>query len=337
MTPMKKECVITIAGFLFVALCSVVVASCRKGIDSTRIRLQDYESIVAVVDSTETECLLNPFGMKATGGMLVVANNGRDTIFDTFSVPTLEYVRSGGVQGQGPGELLYPDLMRMGVYGDGLLYLPNGEGAAVDVISAASLEVIDNIDYKLPEGWRYTQVIQPLDSNVTLMQQGWMPMQWAITDAQGDVIRNIEIPFPRVLDEIAGNDDVSRMIARSALTTASRVARRFAIVQRAYPLISIYDFDGNCVARLTIEHHLEKLEAYSYCVDSNDESIYVSFNDPAQPDDGTSTLLKIDWDGTLDRIIRIPIPVGAFCVDGMHSKMYFASMPANDYLYRISF
>ena len=327
---MMKISTISIA---LLGLVIVVAGSCAdKGKETQFFDLRSGHEVE--IDSVLADCVLAPAGMAMAGDELVVANFNRDTIFDVFELPSLRRVRSGGVVGQGPGELSSDQVMSLQEYDNYSVSLKDMFGGGVDIINVSDFEITDNIRLKIPEKWNYVQHAGFLSDDRQLLQCGDMPMNWVIVDRDGETVAEMSPEVPSEL--LATNDDYfGKRLIRSAHFAAPRQKDVIAICAKCYPAVDFYDGKGTLKSRMVSEFTPgDRPQMWAIYVRSTEERLYVNYHNPADTEFTRSTIVVFDWDGNVRDVYQIGKAVGVFAVDEKNGKIYFSSYGDNDYLYK---
>lgn len=287
------------------------------------------------VDSVATPCLFVPAAMNIIDDELIIANIRQDTLFYVFDLPSLSYSRSGGVIGPAPEELTTGGSLALTTkkIHHNLLSVIDETGHSVKIIEPKDLTVTGQEPLLIPADWYYVQNYQFMSDGRQLMQQGQLPMAWAIVNSGNHIDRAIEPQLPEDVNAWA-TDDMNKIFVRTAHGAVSDKHKAIAIVSSALPIIDFYDFDGNHKSRVIGEYTLgQRLFKTGIYVQATDDLLYVNYHDPADTENTRSTIAVFDWDGNRVDAYQVGILVTTFAVDEKNHKIYFTSDNENDNLY----
>lgn len=301
-----------------------IFQSCNVTSSTSFVKIEEIEKPVQI-DSVSLGYLINPFSMRIIGSYLVMANAGRDSIIDICSVPELKRISSGIRHGSGPDEIISPNLASLCGSND-TAYLMTGLSAVVAAIKIPGLDNVENKRFKLPSGWEYTQAIIPVTDDMSLMQRGTLPMDWALVTNCGDIKRILSCDIPQDVKSAVANDNFSQMQVRSSVGVVSQDGKHVAICYKCFPLIEIFDVNSEIVKYVDIDYEFKNNELWIINADCTEKSLYVNIHNPNDKDFTHSTILNVNWNGEIEAAYAIPCAVAAFCIDDKQKILYFTSV-----------
>lgn len=313
----------------------VFISSCKQASSSDEVSLNLNVGKLVDVDSVAADCLLNACSMAIVNDTLVIVNNNVDAYFETYSLPALQHIATGGKKGQGPGEFIDPLVSSLKPYFDGTFIVEESMGFSFDVVAVSSLNNVGQLSPQLPEGWQYVQDAFYLDKNLLAGENGYSPHVWAIFNQEGEILTEFPQFVPDDIKALAV-DDFSKMVVDASLGAASSKEKVLAIGYRTYPLVEYYDFDGKFVSKLECPYTVgDKLEAWLYGLVASDEYLYINFRNRTHDAKNKNTIVKTDWQGNIKANYLVDKPIYKFAVDEKNNKIYFnsESVTDDDYIY----
>lgn len=312
-----------------------ILISCNAPNSGTVSQLNLNEEKQIVIDSVSADCILSVWAMAIVDDTLVIANNSNDVFFETYCLPSLRHIASGGRNGHGPGELVNPALATMRPYFGHCVMIKNSGGFTFDIIDIDSLIKVDCIHKQLPDKWGYTQDCVTIDTDLMAAERGETPHNWAIFDAEGKIIHEFPLNIP---DEIKAQavDDFTKMAYDTSWGAASAENRTMAIGYRGFPVVEYYDFGGELKARLESPYSAgDKLRCWLVKMQSTKDHVYLAYNNFTQKAKSVSTIVKTDWDGNVEATYALNRTVPVFVPDEKNNRIYFRtpSESEEDYIY----
>ncbi|MCC8070286.1 MAG: TolB-like 6-bladed beta-propeller domain-containing protein [Bacteroidales bacterium] len=288
---------------------------------------------VVALDSVATPCILNPFAMKTVGERLVIANRGRDTIFDVFSLPQCRYIASGIAQGVGPDEIYSPQPFTLARYGANEVCMATGHPCMLSIINVDPLSVAGQHRLVLPERWQYTQSWALVGQDSLFAQQGSLPMDWALLNSQGTPLATLQVEVPEEVIRAIGEGEMAESLAKSSLGAVNPHHTRLAVAYRSFPRICIYDMNLRLISELEGEYEPAGRGVWIVNVDATARALYVNLHDPHDTSFTSSTILAIDWEGRPAGQYRVPKAISAFSVDEAAGRLYFSTPVEDDHIF----
>ena len=316
---------------LSVAISIITSCSSHDG-ESSKLDLSCGKKVS--IDSITTPCTFAPAAMTIIGNELFVANIRQDTVFNVFELPSLKYVRSGGIAGPGPGAISGGTLaLATTKFNDKFLSLIDVSGLGINIIEPVELKATEHEIFFSPADWNYIQNYSFLSDGRQLLQRGHMPMDWGIVNEDYEIETSFEQQLPD--DVISWADsDMNKMLIRSAHCAVSEKNNAIAIVSSCLPIIDLYDFEGNLKRRIIGEYALgDRIAKTAIYIQSTDDHIFVNYHDPADTNNTHSTIAVFDWDGKQVETYQVGILVTTFAVDEVNKKIYFTTDKDNDNLF----
>ncbi|MDE6367707.1 MAG: TolB-like 6-bladed beta-propeller domain-containing protein, partial [Muribaculaceae bacterium] len=313
----------------------VFVGSCKQASTSGEECLNLNAGKHVEVDSVAYDCLLAVRSMAIVNDTLVIANNNDDVYFETYSLPSLQHIASGGNKGQGPGEFVDPLVSSMKPYFDGTFIIKESMGFSFDVVSLSTLSKIGQLSPQLPEDWYYVQDAFYLDKNLLAGENGYSPHVWAIFDQDGKELTEFPQTVPDDIKALAV-DDFSKLVFDVSWGAASAKEKVLAIGYRTYPSVEYYDFEGQLVSKLESPYTVgDKLESWLSGLVASDEYLYINFRNRTPDAKSVNSIVKTDWHGAIKASYLVDRPVYNFAVDEKNGKIYFNSKQVSDddYIY----
>lgn len=284
------------------------------------------------LDSIASPAILNATAMTISGEYLAVVNSGRDSIVDIFNLADGSYAGSGIRNGEGPDEILAPNLMQIADAGENLIAIMTGAPSEVAMISLPDMRVRKQ-EYRLPEEWGYVQSLAPLSDDLYFAQQGDMPMNWAIADKEGNIKSLFRTELPDEITDKIPQDEFSQMMAQTATGVHSEKEGMTAICYRTTPRVALFDGQGRCTAVLNNDAPWRERSVWIVDAQDGDGSFFVNIHNPEDTDFTHSTILEIDWEGNIVNTYNVPIAVGAFAIDPGNRMLYFTTYHDSDFIY----
>lgn len=318
---------------IFISL--IWLASCSTTRYQSSMSMNFNNSNIVKIDSISADCLLSTRSMAIVDDTLIVANEKNNFLFETYELPSLRHIASGGRNGQGPGELVNPNLLSMAPYFGHCISVNGSAGFGVGIVDVESLKKVDRIFPKLPDGWYYVQDFCFLDKQLIAAERGNSPHTWAIFNLDGKIIHEFPINIP---DEIKaqGVDDFTKMAYDTSWGAASAENRTMVIGYRTFPVVEYYDFGGELKARLESPYSAgDKLRCWLVKMQSTKDHVYLAYNNFTSKAKSVSTIVKTDWDGNVEATYALNRTVPVFVPDEKNNRIYFRTPSENeeDYIY----
>ncbi|MCC8070497.1 MAG: TolB-like 6-bladed beta-propeller domain-containing protein [Bacteroidales bacterium] len=285
------------------------------------------------LDSVATPCILNPFAMKTVSDRLVIANRGRDTIFDVLSLPDCRYIASGIVQGVGPDEIYSPQPFTLARYSADEVSIATGHANWLTVVKVNPLSVVGKHQLVLPDRWQYSQSWALVGLDSLFAQQGTLPMGWALLNSLGTPLATLQVDVPEEVIRVLGEGEIAESLAKSSLGVVNPQHTRLAVAYRSFPRICIYDMNLNLISQLECPYKKKGRGVWIVNVDTSEKALYVNLHDPHDTSFSSSTILVIDWEGQLIGQYRVPKAISAFSVNPVNDRLYFATPAEDDHIF----
>lgn len=326
---MKKAVgLIAMASLLFMGSCKQATTTGEEGLNLNAGKHVE-------VDSVSADCLLNAWSMTIINDTLVIANNNDDAYFETYSLPSLQHIASGGKKGQGPGEFISPMASSVKPYFDGTFIVKESMGFSFDVVDVSTLRNVGQLSPQLPEGWSYVQDAFFLDKNLLAGENGLSPHVWAIFNKEGEVQTEYPQSVPDDIKALAV-DDFTKLVFDVSWGAASSKEKVLAIGYRTFPLVEYYDFDGEMVSKLECPYTVgDKFDNWLPAMVATDDYLYINFRNLTPDAKSNNTIVKTDWQGNIKANYLVDKPVYNFAIDEKNNKIYFNSKQVSDddYIY----
>lgn len=318
---------------LFISL--ILLASCSTTRYQSSMTMNFNNSNVVKIDSVSADCILSVWAMSIVDDTLVIANNNNNAFFETYELPSLRHIASGGRNGNGPGELVNPALATMRPYFGHCVMIKNSGGFTFDIIDIDSLLKVNCIHKQLPDKWGYTQDCVTIGTDMMAAERGELPHNWAIFDAEGKIIHEFPLNIP---DEIKAQavDDFTKMAYDMSWGAASADNRTMVIGYRGFPVVEYYDFGGELKARLESPYSAgDKLRCWLVKMQSTKDHVYLAYNNFTSKAKSISTIVKTDWDGNVEATYALNRTVPVFAPDEKNNRIYFRTSSDSevDYIY----
>lgn len=319
---------------LFISL--IWLASCSTTRYQSSMTMNFNNSNIVKIDSVSADCLLSMRSMAIVDDTLIIANEKNKFLFETYELPSLRHIASGGRNGQGPGELVNPNLFSVTPYfGHCIALKGRSSGLPIGIVDIESLQKVDRMFPELPEGWTFTQHFFFLKPDLIAAERGLSPHTWAIFNLDGKIIHEFPLNIP---DEIKaqGVDDFTKMAYDMSWGAASADNRTMVIGYRAFPVVEYYDFGGEMKARLESPYSAgDKLRCWLVKMQSTKDHVYLAYNNFTPKSKSVSTIVKTDWDGNVEATYTLNRTVPVFVPDEKNNRIYFCTSSESevDYIY----
>lgn len=318
---------------LFLSLMTVgliSVSSCTSTETDKKIVLDLNDGQTVKVDSVPVECLLSVWSMEIVDDTLILANNKNETLFETFELPSLRHIASGGINGQGPGELTNPLLHTMRPYFGHCFALSSQIGTSFDIVDVESLTKVDTRTHSLPQNWHFLSDYIFMPNDLLAGENGESPHVWAIVDNNGEIVTEFPQNIPDDVKAMAV-DDFTKMVMDTSWGVASDKKRAIAIGYKVFPLVELYNYDGEFISSIESEYTLgEKFDLWLKNMKATDDYLYLNFKNNSPDATSAYTIVKTDWQGNIKAMYALPKPVLNFAVDEKNNKIYFNTKSSSD-------
>ena len=308
----------------------VACASCSKEQQTSYLPIEG--EIEVHLDSIISQPPLNAMSMVATKDFLVVANAGRDSIIDIYTLPSGEFIGSGVVAGEGPGEIVRPDIRTLAVINENIINIQTGKPGVSADISLPNLKVTAK-SYTLPSQWDFAQAIVPVD-NGYIMQEGSLPNNWALTDNTGNIKTVFHTEIPKSIAEKTSGNEFAQILAKTSVGLYSKEAGRMAICYKMFPEIHLFDINGEKKNILKNDSPWTGDALWIVGAQSTSGAIYINIHNPSDKDFSESSIIVIDWNGNVKSCYKVPKAVGAFCVAENIRTIFFTGYHESDYIFK---
>ncbi len=313
----------------------VALSGCKQAPSQTEACLNLNVGVVVEIDSVRTDYPLRGWAMTIVNDTLILGNENEDAYFQTYELPSLRYIASGGMRGQGPGELVDPMIASMKPYFEGDFIVKSSTDFVFDVVEVATLTKIDQLSPKLPEGWSYVQDAFYVDKNLIAAENGLSPHIWAFFNQDGEIIKEFPQSIPDGVKALA-TDDFSKLLMDASFGALSSKEKVLAIGYRSFPLVEYYNFEGNLVGKLESHYVLgDRLDCWLGAMVATDDYLYIDFVNLTPDAKSSCTIVKTDWDGNVKASYLVDKLVFNVAVDEEHNKLFFrsTSVSDDDYIY----
>jgi len=305
--------------FLFFSIGITVLSCCRqKDIIITSFPIE--KSVPYSV--YDTYDIIDPAAIAISGKYLFLLGMRSDPVFQQYELPNLNYVKSFGRRGRGPGEFSYPPCMYISVNQNKIYICRSHEKIFTTYVISENGDLLIENEFTVNAGMLFNQFHIINDS---LLIYNLVPR---IGIEKIDLLRNEN---SNIINFTKNRDFLENNSFHPDYGTLSVNNQYIVYAYKYRKQIDVYDIENfKLKARVLAKGHKEKImtteqsKGYYYDVYATDNFIYAYYVDPDSDDKKNKYYVEVfDYMGTPVKRLNIGISLGGlFAVTPNDSVLY---------------